>query len=88
MVTHAFNASTREAEAGESLWVQGQSGLLNKLQDSQGYAKKPCLEIQKANKKLCDKLLDGQPLDFKENNTCLHVRNYEKCLNTIQAKEQ
>ena len=40
----AFNLSTQEAEAGTSLWVQGQSGLQNEFQDSQGYKKQPCLD--------------------------------------------
>lgn len=29
------------------LWVQGQPGLLSKLQDSQDYTEKPCLEKKK-----------------------------------------
>ena len=45
MVAHAFNLSTWEAKAGD-LQVQGQPGLQNKFQDSQGYTKKPCLEKQ------------------------------------------
>jgi len=39
-----FNPSTEEAETGGSLWLRGQPGLQNKLQGSQGYTKKPCLE--------------------------------------------
>jgi hypothetical protein len=34
MVAQDFNPSTWEAEAGESLWVQGQLGLQSELQDS------------------------------------------------------
>jgi hypothetical protein len=41
MVAHTFNPSTWEAEAGG---FQGQPGLQSEFQDSQSYAKKPCLE--------------------------------------------
>jgi hypothetical protein len=41
---------TQEAEAGGSLWVQGQSGLQSEFQDSQGYTEKPCLEKQNKQK--------------------------------------
>ena len=43
-MAHSFNPSTKEAEAGRSLWVQGQPGLQSEFQDSQGYTEKPCLE--------------------------------------------
>ena len=33
MVAHAFNPSTREAEASGSLWVLGQPGLQSEFQD-------------------------------------------------------
>jgi hypothetical protein len=36
IVLHTFNPSTEEAEAGRSLWVQGQPGLQKKFQESQG----------------------------------------------------
>lgn len=42
MMFHAINPSNKEAEAGRSLGVQGQSGLPNKFQASQGYIEKPC----------------------------------------------
>ena len=45
VVTHTFNPSTWEAEAG-GFWVRGQPGLQNEFQDSQGYTEKPCLEIR------------------------------------------
>jgi len=41
VVTHSFNPSTGEAEAGGSLWVRGQPGLHLKFQDSQGYTERP-----------------------------------------------
>ena len=45
VVAHAFNPSTQEAEAGGSPWVQVQSGLQSKFQDSQSsYTEKPCLK--------------------------------------------
>ena len=45
MVVKSFNPSTQEAEAGGSLWVQGQPGLQSEFQDSQGcYIEKPCLK--------------------------------------------
>lgn len=46
-VAHTFNPSIMEAEAGRSLGLQGQPGLWSKLQDSQGYNKKPCQKINK-----------------------------------------
>jgi hypothetical protein len=42
VVAHAFNLSTREAEAG-------QTGLESEFQDSQGYPEKPSLEKPKPN---------------------------------------
>ena len=48
MVAHAFNASTRETEAG-GFWVWGQPGLQSKFQDSQGYTEKLCLENNNNN---------------------------------------
>ena len=48
MVTHSLHPSTREAEAGGSLWVQGQPGLQSEFQDSQSfYTEKPCLTMKK-----------------------------------------
>jgi hypothetical protein len=43
-VVHTFNSSTPEAEAGGSLWVQGQPGLQSEFQDSYNYIERPCLE--------------------------------------------
>ena len=37
VVAHAFSPSPWEAEAGVSLWYQGQLGLQRESQDSQGY---------------------------------------------------
>jgi hypothetical protein len=45
VVAHAFNPSTREAEAGGFLSSR-QPGLQSEFQDSQGYTEKPCLEKQ------------------------------------------
>ena len=43
--SRAFNPSTREAEAGGSLWVRGQPGLQIECQDRlQSYTENPCLE--------------------------------------------
>ena len=40
-----FNPSTRESEAGGSLWVQGQQpGIQSEFWDSQNYRVKLCLE--------------------------------------------
>ena len=50
MVVHTFNLSTWEAEAGGSLWIQGQPGLQSEFQDSQGCTEKPYLKRQKATK--------------------------------------
>ena len=49
MAAHAFNLSSGEAEAGGSLWILGQPGPQRKLQDSQSYTEKPCLEGEKKN---------------------------------------
>jgi hypothetical protein len=46
VVAHAFNPSTREAEAGGFL----SSALQSEFQDSQGYTEKPCLKTPKTNK--------------------------------------
>ena len=43
VVAHAFNPSTRKAEAGGFLLVRGQPGLQSEFQDSRGYTEKPCL---------------------------------------------
>jgi hypothetical protein len=52
VLTHALNPSAWEAEAGRSLWVQGQPGLQIKFQDNQYcYTEKPCLETNKQKKK-------------------------------------
>jgi hypothetical protein len=49
MVAHAFNPSTREAEAGR--FLSSRPGLQSEFQDSQGYTEKPCLEKPKKRKK-------------------------------------
>ena len=42
MMAHTFNPSTLEAEAGGSLWVQGQPGLHSEFQEESGlYRKNP-----------------------------------------------
>ena len=47
VVTHPFNLSTQEAEAGRSLWVWGQSSLQSEFQDSQDSTEKLFLKKQK-----------------------------------------
>jgi hypothetical protein len=47
MVAHAFNPSTREAEAGRFL----SSGLQSEFQDSQGYTEKSYLKKNQNKKK-------------------------------------
>lgn len=43
VVVQAFISSTREAEAGRSLWVQGQHSLHRLVfLDNQGYEERPC----------------------------------------------
>ena len=56
MVVHAFNPSTREAEAGGFLSLQ------SKFQDSQGYTEKPCLEKTKTKQKNKQKTPNKQEL--------------------------
>jgi hypothetical protein len=46
VVAQTFDLSTQEAEAGGSLWGQGQPGLQSELQDSQSYPEKPCFTKQ------------------------------------------
>ena len=41
VMAHTFNPSTREAEAGRVLSIQGQPGLQREFQDSQSYIVKP-----------------------------------------------
>jgi hypothetical protein len=45
VVAHAFDPSTREAEAGG---FQSQPGLQSEFQNSQGYTEKPCLGKKKS----------------------------------------
>jgi hypothetical protein len=47
VVVQAFSPSSQKAEAGGSTWVQGQSGLQSKFQDSQGYTEKLSKERKK-----------------------------------------
>jgi hypothetical protein len=47
MVTHTFNPKAQEAEAGRSIWVQGQPGLQSDFGDGQGYTEK--LSLRKKN---------------------------------------
>jgi hypothetical protein len=49
VVAHAFNPSTREAEAGRFLSSRP-AWSTNEFQDSQSYTEKPCLEKPKKNK--------------------------------------
>lgn len=44
-----FNLNTQEAEAGGSLWANGQPGLHRKLQASQRYVDKPYPKTNKQN---------------------------------------
>jgi hypothetical protein len=49
VVAHAFNPSTREAEAGGFLSLRP-AWSTSEFQDSQGYTEKPCLEKPKKKK--------------------------------------
>jgi hypothetical protein len=49
VVVHAFNPSTREAEAGGFLSSRP-AGLQSEFQDSQGYTEKPCLKKKQKTK--------------------------------------
>ena len=44
IVAHAFNASTWQADASQTLRIQRLLGLHSKLQDSQNYKVRLCLE--------------------------------------------
>ena len=51
VVANIFNPSTQEAEAAESPWVPGQSGLQSEFQDTlQNYTEKPYLKNPKTKK--------------------------------------
>lgn len=47
VATRAFIPALPEAEAGRSLWDQGQPGQQKEFQDSKGYTVKLCLIKQK-----------------------------------------
>lgn len=47
MVAHACNLMSQEAEAGASLWVQGQPGLHSELKANQNYKVRPYLKTHK-----------------------------------------
>jgi hypothetical protein len=49
VVAHAFDPSTREAEAGR--FLSSGPAWSTEFQDSQGYTEKPCLEKQKIKTK-------------------------------------
>jgi hypothetical protein len=48
---HAFNPSTREAEAGGFLSSRPAPDLQSEFQDNQGYTEKPCLGVKKKKEK-------------------------------------
>jgi hypothetical protein len=48
VVAHAFNPSTREAEAGG--FLSSRPAVQSEFQDSQGYTEKPCLKKPKKEK--------------------------------------
>jgi hypothetical protein len=50
-MAHASNLNAWKAEAGPSLWVQGQPGIQSEFQDSQGYVERPYLKTQNNNNK-------------------------------------
>ena len=52
LVAYIFKLSTQEAEAADFCEFQHQPGLQSKLQDSQGYTEKSCLQKTKPNQKL------------------------------------
>jgi hypothetical protein len=66
MVSHTFNPSTQEAEAGRSLWVWGQPGVLySEVQDSQetlpqqNKAKQNKTKQNKTKQKICH-MVEGE----------------------------
>jgi hypothetical protein len=57
MVTHAYNSSTPEAEAG-GIQIQGQLWLHRQFQTSLGYRVKPCLKKEEnKGQRLSDKVV-------------------------------
>ena len=58
-MVYTFNPSTWEAEAGRSLWVQGQPGLQSEFQYSWGHTEN--LSLEKQNKKGATNI--GEKLD-------------------------
>jgi hypothetical protein len=52
-MVHIFTSSTREAEAGEPLWVQGQPALQSESRTSRAIIQRnPILKNQKQNRDL------------------------------------
>ena len=61
VVAQAFSPTTREAEAGKSLWVWGWLDLYSEFQDSQSCIERPCLKnIYKIPSRACEALGKGQ----------------------------
>jgi hypothetical protein len=67
VVAHAFNPSTREAEAGR--FLSSRPAWSTKFQDSQSYTEKPCLEKQKTNNKQTNKQTKTKQNKKKKNKT-------------------
>jgi hypothetical protein len=66
VVVPTFNPRTQEAEADESLWIWGQSGLQSKFQDSQDYSEKPCLGVGGGRAQSSFALLSAELMVSKE----------------------
>jgi hypothetical protein len=73
VVMHAFNPSTREAEAGGFLSFSGQPGLQSEFQDSQGYTEKPCLETPPPKKRYNRMSKNNKTIQLKQTNKKDHT---------------
>ena len=72
VVAHAFNPSTREAEAGG--FLSSRPAVQSEFQDSQGYTEKPCLEKPKKEK---EKKRKKTFLKNKRKKRLGHHKNYD-----------
>ena len=78
IVLHTFNPSSWEAEAGGSLWIRGQPGLQNELQDREDYTEKPYLKKQKGKEKEKEKEKKGRKEGRKGERERVSEREREK----------
>jgi hypothetical protein len=75
VVTHAFNPSAWEAEAGRFLSSKSASGLQSEFQDSQSYTEKPCLEKTKTKANKQKKKTHWQLVNLENNVSWFYIES-------------